>query len=675
MDIVTPDELFYLQEASARADQRVLDLMAQARQGEYFGPRLRVAGDMGDYVVPPILSWQTLYDVVKNPELGDIDYSIKKYPHFDGLVDANLRSDEFNNPLNAKYEKWTNLRDNIACVRNYLLIHYFEQNPNGIPENKAEAMLEEIATFIGKGCYNNFRFLGLIPNHNPLEPFIDVEKANLPDGEGARYIYERILARNRHSSWLRPLDALVDFFTGSSSSDWQLPNVEETPFHPAYAKIVSDDVVSEAMVDEALFESNRLRNLLKEAYQARDSQTGARNLAVDMDTLGNHLLYSAASAHHISTLQEPVRRDAIELAKDILNKLKIKFGNVDIKEGLRLQPQDDSEVVGKIQSVMTIYERLLAHACSVNASVLNHPAVISATQAFGQFGYMAKLEAYRFANMVGDTSYAQMLGAQLGRIPDFYAQATHRTVGELISRIETGMDVMIERMQSISGPAAFLSTDVRETVGMSMATPTAGLQAQVAAAIGVQGNLQAQQANMAADQAARTQASRLMAEQAQKGGAQVSTSSGTGRSALADAKKTVSNTNASVAPIDPRSVRVPIAGSQAAMKAQQQVGKTVNSQDERGKKQGIPPLVLQAAMQMRSDKITPAQDHHPLPASLNGPSAIGFKPSATPNTKQPKKKIDPNAPVPKTLAEAEEARRLQLQQQQTHPGKPQGRTI
>lgn len=666
MSIVTQEELIYLQEASARADQRVMSLLSTEKRADYFGPKLRVAGDMGDYVVPPILSWETLYAAVMNPELGDIDYSIKKYPHFDGVVDQFFNSDEFVNPLNAKYEKWKNLRENIACVRNYLLIHYFEQNPNQIGEHQAEAMLEDIAVFIGKGCYNNFRFLGLIPNHNPMEAFIDIEKASLEGGEGARYIYERILARNRHNTWLKPFDAVVKFFSGSVTTDWQLPDVYDTPFHPGYSKIATDDTITEAMIDEAMADADRLRGLLSDAYKARDEQTYMRNRAVDLDALGNHMLYSAASAHHINGLQEPVRRDAIEIAKDILNKLKISLGSMDIKEGLRLNPDDDVATVGALKGVMMVYEKMIANARSVDASILNHPAVISATQAFGQFGYLAKLEAYRMANMVGDSSYAQMLGDQLGRIPDYFAQTTHRNFGDLVARIETGMDVMLEKMQHISGPASFLSTDVRDTVGMSMSTPTAGLQAQVAAAIGVQGNLQAQQANMAADQAARTQAARIAGDQARSAGPSRATSnpvsSGTGRSALADAKKSASS--ASVNPIDPRSVRMPLAGSQAALKA----GQTLSSQEERGRKQGIPPLVLQAAMNIRSNNILAAHDDHHH--DHQHPSVSGLKPPATPTKHEKPTTHEMASAAPKTQAEIEELRRKQQQQKPPH-----GRTI
>jgi len=664
MSMVTQEELKYLQDASARADQRVMDMLSAEKRDDYFGPKLRVGGDIGDYVVPPILSWETLHDVVKDPTY-DIDYSIQKYPHFDGRIDEIIGSDEFNNPLNAKYEKWQNLRDNIACVRNYLLIHYFEQNPNDISEQSAEDMMEDIAKFIGEGCQNNFLFLGLIPNHNPMNPFIDVHKANEPDGAGARYIYERILARNRQSSWLKPFDAVVKFFTGSSVPDWQLPDMYDTPFHPGYSKIVTDDTITGAMVDEAMAEADRLRGLLSDAYKARDEQTYLRNRAVDLDALGNHMLYSAASAHHITGLQEPVRRDAIEIAKDILNKLKISLGGMDIKEGLRLNPDDDVATVGAVKGVMMVYEKMIAHARNVDASILNHPAVIGATQAFGQIGYLAKLEAYRMANMVGDAAYAQMLGDQLGRIPDYFAQATHRRFGDLIGRIETGMDVMLERMQHISGPASFLSTDVRDTVGMSMATPTAGLQAQVAAAIGVQGNMQAQQANMAADMAARTQAARLLADQARAQGASQATrnpvSSGTGRSALADAKKTTS-TSAAVAPIDPRGVRQPLSGSLAERKVN--AGQTKSSQDERGRKQGIPPLVLQAAMQIRSDKISAAHDdhHHNVPAT-------GLKPMVTPPKPDKGPKAELPSATPKTLAEAEEQRRKQQQQHKPAPGR------
>lgn len=669
MAIISNEELIHLQQASAEADALVADLLARSREAGNFGPRMKLGGDIGDYVVPPVLSWETLYAVVKDDSF-DIDYSIQKYPAFDGLVDEYFNSDEFINPLNSRYEKWQNLRDNIACVRNFLMIHYFEQNPNNVSEQAAEDAMEAIAKFIGKGCYNNFLFLGMIPNHNPLEDFIDIEKASAPDGSGARYIYERILAKNRSSTWLKPFDAVIRFFSGSGVSDWQLPATEKTPFDPNYLMQTSDAYISEEMIDAAIDEANRLRALLAKAQSASYEQAHLQRQVTDLDNMGNHLLFGAASAHHVVGLQEPVRRDAVEIAKDILRKLKVSIGDINIKDGLRLNPDDDVATIGGIKGVMMVFEKMLANASANNAAILNHPAVISATQAFGQIGYLAKLEAFRFATQLGDTGYAKALADQMRRIPDFYAQATHPKLGDLLDRISTGMDVVLQRMHQISDPAAMLSMNAFDTVGTSMNTPTAGLQAQVAAAIGVQGNMQAQQAAEAAEAAARAKANALLAANARQSGQSMATSnpvanSGSGRSMLADAKKaasTSSKSTPSTATIDPRILKQPQVGLTSAQ--QQQVLQATRAAERvRRMNQGaISPLVLEA-MQRAQLKMSGVQNDHAHDHNHDTQPAQGYglKPTITPNTKAPKpepsKAGDAEKSSPANLAEAEELRR------------------
>lgn len=634
---ITDEELIALKAAADAADEAVRALLERDIDQGRFGPRLRAAGYIGTYVVPPVLSWESLNELVRD-KTYDVNFSVTQYPDFDGAIANYFQSDQFINPLNSHYEKWEELRHNLAVVRNYLLIEYFEKNPKGLSEKDVEGKLEQIAEYIGRGLYNNYRFLGLVPNHNPLEPFVDIFKASAPDGEGARYIYERILQKDRNSGWLRPFNPIIEFFSGETIANWHLPDLHETPFYPGYEELVAPDIVTDAMVMQAIEESRRLKKLLSEAYKMRDQQTFVKNASNDLDGLGNQLLFSAASAHHVTGLQEPVRRNAIEIAKDILNKLKVQLGNVNIKEGLNLNPEDDVAAIGAVKGVMLVYEKMLAHARHVDASILNHPAVVAATQAFGHIGYLAKKEALRFSALSKDEMQTQLLAGQLARIPEFFSQSDYTRFGELITRIETGFEVVLNRLQQISGPAALISNSQFDTVGTSMDTPLAGMQAQMAAAIGVYGNAQAAQANQAANQNAQMQAQQILRDQAKKSGDAQTNVKGTGRAALAQAKK-----SASAQSLDtPQGAA--IVGSQAARK-QQALGNpsiVVDPQKLQRITQGINPLVLQA---MRRAQVQAArrvsgplqhhdhhdehhQEHHHEHEEQHG--AGGLRPAATP---------------------------------------------
>jgi hypothetical protein len=643
LQAISNRELALLERASNEADEQVRNLLSRDIDEGRYGPQLKSAGYIGTYVLPPVLSWESLDATVGDPHY-DVDFSITQYPDFDGVVQEHFQSDQFINPLNSSYEKWGNLRHNIACVRNFLLIEYFEANPRGraITDKEAEDRLEEISAFVGKGLYNNYRFLGMVPNHNPLESFVDIDKANQPGADGARYIYERILQKDRQSNWLRPFNPIISFFTGDKIEDWDLPSLHETPFYPGYEEFMGIDTITDEMVEHAIAESRRLKQLLSDAYRTRDGQTSIRNAADDLNGLGNQLLFSAASAHHVAGLQEPVRRNAIDIAKDILNKLKIQLGSLDIQEGLNLNPQDDVAAVGALKGVMLVYEKLLAHARNVDASVLNHPAVIAATQAFGHIGYLAKAEAMRFAVMMGDEQQVGMMRKQLERIPEFFAQSDYQNFGDLITRIETGFDVVLNRVQQITSPSALISNSQYDTVGRSMSTPTAGLQSQIAAAIGVQGNMRA---NQAAEQAAQLQAQQMTREHARKSGGDAASLSGSGRAALSQAKKA---TKTGVSPINTNAVGT-ISSTKNGQKQQQQNAQTQmarqGSEKFRRAVQGINPLLLKSMRdaQVRAAKMAnthhdhdehlhhPDGHHHDLHPENAHASATGIRPDATPS--------------------------------------------
>jgi hypothetical protein len=172
-----------------------------------------------------------------------------------------------------------------------------------------------------------------------------------------------------------------------------------------------------------------------------------------------------------------VRRDAIEIAKDILRKLKIKLGNVPVISGLNMKPEDDVGALGATHGVVLVYEKLLAYARSVDAGIMNHPAIGGATQAIGQLGYLAKLEAMRLAEAAGGKSLSENLSAQLRRIPERYSNIGNATFGDLLDRVERGIDTVLDRLQTITGPSALVGHSVEQNIqGFMNATPVAGQQ-------------------------------------------------------------------------------------------------------------------------------------------------------------------------------------------------------
>ena len=211
------------------------------------------------------------------------------------------------------------------------------------------------------------------------------------------------------------------------------------------------------------------------------------NVAHDLNSLGDQLAHSASNMQNVTQLSEPVRRDAIEIAKDILRKLRVGFGDIDIKKGLNLPPKEDLSSVGALKGVAMIYERMVGYARMVDASIMQHPNVIAGVQSIGQLGYLAKMEALRLAKVAGNTGLATTIGEQLGNMPEAYRPEPGTKLGQLLDRIEAGMNTMLSRVQTISGPSAQIghTQDSRNishapTAGMGQQNNNTGNQADVA---------------------------------------------------------------------------------------------------------------------------------------------------------------------------------------------------
>lgn len=206
--------------AAALADARAAVAEAETADTSTSAPEddfsLHEIHGVGRYAIPRYFGWNPLIDIIRNPA-ANIDFSLKDYPAFDAVVAEHTKSPHLIDPLDVNffgedYESYRKLRENIAAVRNFLMQTYYVDTPTGMTPSKAEKSLREIAAFVGEGLHNNWLFLGMIPNHNPTKPFISISDACEGDGRGAQYIYEKILEMQRHSSWLRPFEAVLALF-------------------------------------------------------------------------------------------------------------------------------------------------------------------------------------------------------------------------------------------------------------------------------------------------------------------------------------------------------------------------------------------------------------------------------------------------------------------------------
>jgi hypothetical protein len=468
---------------------------------------------VGRYAIPYHNGWQALIGLIHDLSVN-INFSVNDYPSFDAIVSEHYNSNALIDPLDEQYESRfnTNLRDNIAAVRNFLMQTYYADTPQGMTPEKAKQSLEEIAAFVGDGLHNNLRFGGLVPNHDPSKPFIDMNRAAEGGGAGAQYIYEQILNMHRQSSWVRPFSAIVALFGGKVAADWMLPNSWQTPFHNWINHDLGPTQLGEHPTAEQIDAAMAHLDQLEHQRQVLDDAMLIAETATDLDAIGNHLVYTAEQLPDVATMSEPVKRDAIDIAKDILRRLRVVMGEVDPAKGLMMNPEDDIAALGGIRGVAKVYERLLAWGRGVDPSIMQHPSVMSAIQAVGQIGYLAKLDALRVALKNGNTAQAQQLQQDLNFVPGTYTNIQEPNFAGLLDRVERGIDTVLNRVQTISGPGAMVGHSPGKELGSYMSgTPIAGtaMQAQAEGVGNRDAGKQAAQAQERTNSAARVQVQRV----------------------------------------------------------------------------------------------------------------------------------------------------------------------
>lgn len=239
--------------------------------------------------------------------------------------------------------------------------------------------------------------------------------------------------------------------------------------------------------------------------------------ATTLDKLGDYLIEQAGKVGSVASLSTAIQREAIELAKEILDKLKLRFGEVNILNGMNFTQDDDVTTMGDMKGALTTYDQLLAYAASMDTEILNHPAVMSATQAFGQVGYLCKEEAKRYAISAKNNKMAARIADQLSRIQNQFSGLQDKRFGALTERIGRGFTTIISRIQTLAGPSALVGHSIEQNISSFMtSTPTAGqaMRQSLASSQQQDQTRKTMQMQQAEEIAARAQAQRILQQNA-----------------------------------------------------------------------------------------------------------------------------------------------------------------
>lgn len=397
----------------------------------------------GRFVIPKHNTWAAHRELVRDPVLK-LRYSSIAYPLFDEIIHQNSSYRPIWDKMDGRYEAYDVLRENIAVVRNYIMSEFFPDGSADAEDMAKVKQMQQIASFLVKGMNNDgFSF-------NPLSLFrttIRIEKANLP-GTGAQYLYRKILEKQHYNSWLAPIMWPIHLITGRVGKNWNLPPLENSPFsdealrqpppgNPPYD--AADIAVPEPMA----------------AKDSRDPHTAAHGAAEELNAIAGDIANTAIPHYDsVDTMQEPSRREAVDLARDILRKLKVMMGQVPLEQGLKVSGAGSFTILDALKGAVNVFEFNLKKLLPLDPDILNNPAIVAANKAIGTLGYVAKLEVLKMAEKTGNKELLRAVTEDIHAMPQAWKDIKGKNFGELLDALESGMNMVLTRIAQVGDRAS-----------------------------------------------------------------------------------------------------------------------------------------------------------------------------------------------------------------------------
>jgi hypothetical protein len=428
------DKLREQKEEATRGEQSVqAERISGARDMQY-----RPA--VGNFMFPREQTWAAHRELILDEQLN-LGFSPKQYSGFDNVLHQKVRLRGFYDRKEVRYAKYDVARENLAIVRNYLLNEFFRDgkvDDNDYDRGKLK-QLRAIAEDLTEGFNND-----TVPR-NPLKFHVSMARANKP-GEGAQYLYKKIMERQQDRNWLTPLWELL----GQETRDWGLPGLENSPFSDAaLLRPPPAHGIDAALTDEEIEEAAAM--FARSQIGIGDPIPDTVDQSVEqLNHIADSFVEASLMAMSVEELAQPTKREAIEEAKNILDKLKLKIGSAFISHGLEQFGDMGMKVLGDLKTLVDTYTVNLNKLAGLDANIYENPAVEAANKALGKLSYMAKTETLIRAYRQGDSRIAAKVEGELSAMPDMWKPKDGETFEGVLSDLESGLKTVVLRMNQMA---------------------------------------------------------------------------------------------------------------------------------------------------------------------------------------------------------------------------------
>ncbi|MCC6227421.1 MAG: hypothetical protein IT195_13595, partial [Microthrixaceae bacterium] len=222
---------------------------------------------------------------------------------------------------------------------------------------------------------------------------------------------------------------------------------------PGHAAVPQLETALDAMPERwEMREHQSVKRLLSVIETGIERMTGlaahAQSPVERLVEISERIRDTARRMRSVDSLEPPAREESIELAREILRKLKnLKLGDTPVEELMTVgKPEDKAAFAQAIDEMAEMYRNLLSEAAHANPAIMNDPRIKEANDAVGTFSHAIALMAAK--EIPSSVAAAQKISADVTQMPEDWKGLHHRTVDRLMKSMEGGLEQAVSELMA-----------------------------------------------------------------------------------------------------------------------------------------------------------------------------------------------------------------------------------
>ncbi len=161
-------------------------------------------------------------------------------------------------------------------------------------------------------------------------------------------------------------------------------------------------------------------------------------------SMSNRIQKTARKMRSIETLDPPARQESLDLAHDILRRLRdMEMSRRPIAEFIETsRPEEKAAVAEKIDEVVEMYRNLVSEAVHINPELMKDARIQEGAEAVQEFAHTVKLMAAK--EMPNSIASAQQIGADDTQDPHEWDKLHDRTIERILTSMEGGLEEAVD---------------------------------------------------------------------------------------------------------------------------------------------------------------------------------------------------------------------------------------